>query len=445
MAGLLALAVFGAAATGWAGKSWLQAAIPQVAGLDRESDLIVDADAQRGAANVLMVTGTLGPEPAGASQDTGPDTIVVAHVPAGGGPLTVLSFPATLQIDRPQCARWDARTRSYSDQLVPAAASTPLGSAFQIGGPQCVTRAVQQLSGIAITGFLGVDPERLGAAADAVGGVGVCVPRPVDDAVLGSVVARPGRVTLDGRQATAYARADAVAGDPRSGRARIERRQLLLSGLLAQAVEGPALLDVAQLNRLRPALGSAVLTDGVDLDRMLALSRSVRNLEADGVSFVAVPTSGDPAGPVALRDVDAATLFTAVRTGRPLPAGIGPDGAAPLAPPQLRVGVLNGTERTGLAATVAGSLGGLGFGIGEVGTAEQVTQQTLIRFSPDQAAAAALLATAVPTATSVPDPGTSGVLQLVLGTSFDDVLRPPAVPPADPAAGAEPPRSPSCG
>ena len=76
---------------------------------------------------------------------------------------------------------------------MPAAASTPLGSAFQIGGPRCVTRAVQQLSGIAITGFLGVDPERLGAAADALGGVAVCVPRPVDDAVLGSVVARPGR------------------------------------------------------------------------------------------------------------------------------------------------------------------------------------------------------------------------------------------------------------
>jgi hypothetical protein len=146
---------------------------------------------------------------------------------------------------------------------------------------------------------------------------------------------------------------------------------------------------------------------------------------------------------VTLRDVDAATLFAAVRADRPLPAGIGPDGAASLAPPQLRVGVLNGTERTGLAATVADSLGALGFGIGDVGTAEQVTQQTLIRFSPDQAAAAGVLAGSVPTATSVPDPGTTGVLQLVLGTSFDDVLRPPAQPVANPAA--EPSRAAGCG
>ena len=148
---------------------------------------------------------------------------------------------------------------------------------------------------------------------------------------------------------------------------------------------------MAQLDRLRPALGQALVTDGVDLDRMLALGRSLQNLEADGVTFAAVPTSADPPGPVPLRDVDASTLFAAVRADRPLPAGAGR--TARPAPAQLRVGVLNGTERTGLGATVAGSLGTLGFGVGEVGTAEQVTQQTLIRFSPDQAAAAALLAT----------------------------------------------------
>jgi len=434
VAGLLTLAVFGAAATGWAGKTWLNSAIPAIAALDPESDVIVDADAQRRATNVLIVSAE--PGPVGG-------TVAVAHVPAGGGSVTVLSFPGTLQIDRPQCTRWDPRTRAYSNEIVPAAASTPLGSAFEVGGPRCVTRAVQQLSGIAITGFLGVDPSRLGAAVDALGGVTVCVPRPVDDAVLGPVVAQPGRTVLDGRRATAYAGANAVTGDPLSGRARIERQQLLLSGALAQAVEGPALLDVDQLSRLRPALGSALLTDGLDVDRVLALSRSTQNLEADGVAFAAVPTTGDPAGPVTLRDVDAATLFAAVRADRPLPAGIGPDGAASLAPPQLRVGVLNGTERTGLAATVADSLGALGFGIGDVGTAEQVTQQTLIRFSPDQAAAAGVLAGSVPTATSVPDPGTTGVLQLVLGTSFDDVLRPPAQPVANPAA--EPSRAAGCG
>ena len=275
LAGLLALAVFGATASGWAGKTWLNSGITRVAALDPSSDLIVDRDAQRGATNVLIAAGEPGSDPAGG-------TLAVAHVPAAGGPLTVLSFPAALQVDRPACARWDQGTRSYSNEIVPAAAGTPLSSAFDLGGPRCATRAVQQLSGIAITGFLGIDVSRIGAVADALGGVAVCAPRPVDDGELGPLVSQPGRITLDGGRAADYARAAAVAGDPPNGRARIERQQLLLGGLLQQALGGLALLDTAQLDRLRPALGQALVTDGLDLDRMLALGRSLQNLQAAG-------------------------------------------------------------------------------------------------------------------------------------------------------------------
>jgi hypothetical protein len=90
--------------------------------------------------------------------------------------------------------------------------------------------------------------------------------------------------------------------------------------------------------------------------------------------------------------------------------------------------VLNGSDRSGLAGEVGETLRSLGFGVGQVGTAEQPTPQTVIRFSPDQASAAALLETTVPSATSVPDPGATGVLQLVLGRSFDDVVRAPSEP-----------------
>ncbi|MBC8091350.1 MAG: LytR C-terminal domain-containing protein, partial [Pseudonocardia sp.] len=69
------------------------------------------------------------------------------------------------------------------------------------------------------------------------------------------------------------------------------------------------------------------------------------------------------------------------------------------------------------------TLGTLGFGIGEVGNAPTPTPATVIRFSPDRAAAADLLADTIPSATTTPDPGTSGVLQLVLGRSFDGVIR----------------------
>jgi hypothetical protein len=71
-----------------------------------------------------------------------------------------------------------------------------------------------------------------------------------------------------------------------------------------------------------------------------------------------------------------------------------------------------------------------------VSNAARPTPQTVIRYSPDQAAAADLLAGTVPSATTVPDPGASGVLQLVLGRSFDEVLRAPTGSVAPAAAGS---------
>jgi hypothetical protein len=203
---------------------------------------------------------------------------------------------------------------------------------------------------------------------------------------------------------------------------------------------------VGGVGKLRPALRDALLLDGSSLDGALALSTSLHKLDdpKSGVVFAAAPTTGgtDGVGNAVLRDADAAAVFGALRTDRPLPDQADDPSAATAgpAPAQLRVQVLNASEKPGRAEQVSGTLGTLGFGVGDVGNAEIATNDTIIKFSPDQAAGAAVLATSVPSATSVPDPGTTGVLQLVLGRSFDDVLTPPAAASAGPAGAAEPAR-----
>jgi hypothetical protein len=233
-------------------------------------------------------------------------------------------------------------------------------------------------------------------------------------------------------RAADFARAADVQGDPPSDYGRIERQQQLLAAVLNKAVSGTALLDVAQLVALRPALGKAVVTDGAGLDEVLAMATSLRKLDADGVTFAAVPTTGDANSPghTVLRDADAAQLFAGLRQDSALPEQARDPRAADSGPvpADVKVEVLNASARAGLAGQVGETLSSLGFGVGQVGNAGQPTPQTVIRFSPDEAAAAALLATTVPSATSVPDPGTTGVLQLVLGKSFDDVVRAPAQP-----------------
>ncbi len=437
---LVALAVtvvvVAAAGVGWGAQRWLAAAVPGAAALDPGSGAIVNAAAQVGDDNVLLVATDRAATPGATAR---PDTVVVAHLPRNGA-LTVLAIPADLEVSRPPCERYDPTGATYTTDTVPAQARTQLASALDVGGPRCATRTVQQLTGLAITRYVGLDLARLGDAVDALSGVRFCTPRAVLDTALGPVVPTPGTITLDARHATDFVRAASVAGDPATGRGRIERQQQVLSAVLGPALSGLGLINLRRVAALRPALGHVLTTDAADLDQVLALSRSLRDLGASGVTFTAVPTDPDPAGQGSvLRATDAAAVFDALRTDAPLPT-TAPGTTGGPHPSDLKVQIANAADRPGLAGKIADTLRGLGFGVGDVTNAAQPTPQTLIRYSPDQSAAAQLLAATVPAATTVPDPGATGVLQLVLGRSFDGVVRAPTT---APTGSSEPPPGPA--
>jgi LCP family protein required for cell wall assembly len=436
LAGAMALMVLATTAFGWGTKTWLGSTVRDAAALDPGSSAVVDAAAQDGDENVLVVA----TKPASDSTQPRADTVAVAHIPDSGGPVTVLAFPLDLEINRPPCERWDAGAATYADEPEQAEARTQLVSALDIGGPRCVTRVVQQLSGLAITKYVGIDLAAVPAMTDAVGGAEVCVPRPVLDGVLGPVVPDPGRNRLTGVRAADFVQAGDVEGEPSPEYGRIQRQQQVLAAVLDSAVSGTALLDVGRIMALRPALANAVLTDGAGIDQVLALAMTLRRLDADGVRYAAVPTGERNArGNAVIRDTDAAALFAAVRADQPLPADVTDPGAgtAGPAPSDVSVEVVNASTRSGLAGEVSETLSSLGFNVGEPSSADQPTSETVIRFSPDQAAAAEVLRATVPSATEVPDPGSTGVLQLVLGRSFDDVVRAPSEPIALTAPTAE--------
>lgn len=416
---VLAAFVVATTSLGWAAKGWLGSAVRDASALERGSVPASNVDQ-----NILIVT----IDSAAAPGTRTADTVVIAHVPAGGGPVAALSIPVDLEINRPPCERFDPGSVTYTGATVPAEARTRVDSAAGVGGPRCITRVVQQLTGLEITGYVGMDLAGVGAVVDAVSGVAVCVPRPVVDGDLGPILPVAGPGTLDGRLASDFVRATTVAGEPSPEHGLIERQQQVVASVLGAALSSTGLLDVGQLAALRPALGATFVSDTAGLDRMLAVSLTLRRLDAPGVRFAALPVEqqSNGRGNTVLRATDAAALFAALRENTPLPDGaddqradVGP------APADVTVQVLNASERPGLAAEVGAALTAIGFGVGEVGNAERPSPQAVIRFSPDQAAAAALLAVSIPSATPVPDPDASGVLQLMLGSSFDGIVRPP--------------------
>lgn len=424
---LVALLVFAVAAFQYVGKARLDAAVRQVTALDPKSGAIIDAEAQVGAENVLLVgSESTRRDPA----DGGPrtDTVLLAHVPAGGGDVVGLSIPHDLEVNRPPCRRWDAAGGVYLDETVPAEARIPLISAFDLGGPQCATRVVQQLTGLAVTRFIELDLDGVGGLVDAVGGVEVCVGHPVRDSVLGEVVATAGTSTFDGAQAQDLLQARNVRGD--AARDVPERQQRLVAALLEKMLSPQVLLDPGRIDALRPALGGALTVDAADLDRVLATARSLRDFAADGVTFTTVPIGDGTSstGNSLLRTAEAADLFAALREGEAIPEQTVLASAGGASPEDVTadaaVQVLNGSDRQGLAGEVAEALGTLGIEIGEVANAPGPAVETTIRFSPDRATAAELLSEMVPSARTVSETGASGLLQLVLGRSFDGVVQP---------------------
>lgn len=440
---VLALVVFAASATGWVTRGQLVAAVRHVAALDAGGGSILDAATQKSDQNVLVVA-TDGATATATSTGVAPpaasraDTVTLVHVPGDGRPVVVVSIPPMLETNRPPCPRYDPLSGTYTSETVPIETHTPLRAALESGGPRCLTRVVQQLTGMPITGYIGANLDRFSRMVDAVGGVPVCLARPVQDAVLGPVAPSGGRQTLDGRRTADFVRAGSVTGDPSPDYGRIERQQQVLTAVLDAALSTSGLLDVGQVAALKAAIGGGLITDGTGIDGIVGVARTLHNLDQPGVTFTSAPTAAElnGRGNAVLREAEAGALFAALRRHTQLPdnaGGAATAGTGP-GPADMSVRVLNASDKPGRAGQVSETLRKLGFGIGEVSNAPQPTAETLIRFSPDQAAAAALLATSVPAATSVPDPGSTGVLQLVLGRSFDDVVKPPVRP--QPAAAA---------
>ena len=341
----VALLLVLAAGVGWVGRTRLDGALTQVAAVDVAPDGVLDAVAQTGDENVLVVAIDSG---GSAGATTRANTVTVVHRDARGDRTVAVTLPPQLEITRPPCERWDPAAAAYLGQTVPAEPRTTFDSAYAVGGPLCATRAAQQVTGLAITRFVAVDLAATSALVEAVGGVQVCVEQPVLDSVLGPVVATAGTDAFNGARAATLVRAADVRGEPAGGAALVQRQQRVLAAALERALSPTALLHPGRVGRLLPALGTAVVSTGTGVADLLALSSAPGEVRA-------VPTEPqeNSRGNVEMRKTEAQALFTAVRTDAPLPAR---DEAAATAsaPADVTADVLNASGRDGLAAEVGG-------------------------------------------------------------------------------------------
>ncbi|MET0474927.1 MAG: LCP family protein [Mycobacterium sp.] len=462
---VLALAMTGAA---WQWQATKNNSLNKVAALDPNSRDILDPGAQYGDENFLIVgvdsrIGANSDMGAGTTDDAAgarSDTIMLVNIPANRKRVVAVSFPRDLSIKPMECEPWNADTGAYgpiTDEESPmygmekVYTETKLNSAYAVGGPKCLVKVIQKLSGLSVNRFMAVDFAGFATMVDALGGVEVCSTTPLQDYELGTVLANAGRQVIDGHTALQYVRARQVTTETNGDYGRIKRQQLFLSSLLRSLISKDTFFSLSKLNNVVNMFINDSYVDNIQTKDLVDLGQSVQGVNAGRITFVTVPTVGyaDEYGNEVPRTDDMRSLFDAIINDDPLPEEKNADNtpvpetaqapsstAAPTDvngelvnavttnPGDITVRVSNSTGENGLASTAASELQEHGFNVETPDDYPGPLDATTVFFSAGNEQAAATVASSFKTATIERASGIGDVIQVVLGSDFNQVSAP---------------------
>ncbi|OBG96095.1 transcriptional regulator [Mycobacterium sp. E3251] len=476
VAALLAALTLAMTGGAWQWSTSKNARLNTINALDQDSSDIRDRNGQYGDEDFLIVgldsrAGDNANMGAGSTDDADgarSDTVMLVNIPANRKRVVAVSFPRDLAITPMQCEAWnpdtgkygplyDAKTKSWGPKMVYT--ETKLNSAFAFGGPKCLVKEIQKLSGLNINRFIAVDFAGFAKMVDALGGVEVCSKTALHDYELGTVLDHGGRQVLDGSTALNYVRARQVTTETNGDYGRIKRQQLFLSSLLRSLISEDTLLDLNKLNNVVNMFISDTVVDNVQSKDLIQLGQSLQGMAAGHVTFVTVPTGvTDQNGDEPPRMADMRALFDAIINDDPLPEendqnakslGTSDDKSgqmkapatkkapAPTPAPEARheqvttttpsdvtVRVSNATTQSGLAATATSQLKRDGFNVMTPDDYPSSVNTTTVLFSPGNEQAAATVASSFANAKVQRVSGYGQVVQVVLGPDFKSVATP---------------------
>ena len=332
---VLALAMTGGA---WQWQSAKNQMLNRVSALDPDSRDILDPNAQFGDENFLIVGvdsrfGQNSDMGVGTTEDAGgsrSDTVMLVNIPANRKRVVAVSFPRDLAIQPMKCEPWnpetgeygplyDEETRSYGPDDVYT--EYKLNSAYSVGGPKCLVKVIQKLSGLSVNRFMAIDFAGFSKMVDALGGVEVCSTTPLEDYEIGTVLSNAGRQMVDGHTALQYVRARQVVTETNGDYGRIKRQQLFLSSLLRSMISKEVFFSLSKLNNVVNMFINNSYVDNMDTKDLVTLGQSIQGIAAGRITFLTVPTTGymDEYGNEHMREDDTRAIFDAIINDDPLP------------------------------------------------------------------------------------------------------------------------------
>ncbi|MEU9121978.1 LCP family protein [Streptomyces sp. NPDC048506] len=206
---------------------------------------------------------------------------------------------------------------------IPGHGSRKINEAYADGGPELLTRTVEQATGLRIERYAEVNFLGVVQIVDALDGVRLCLAEPLRDERSGADFPAGCR-RMDGAQALAYVRARYA--DPEGDLGRVRRQRQLIGAVADELAGSEAFLDPFRFRRALDAVLTAVTVDrGAEVSDALDLGWAMKRIfGGDGVATT-VPVRQPSAfvsgsGSVLLWDENGAKrLFQSLRNDDPIP------------------------------------------------------------------------------------------------------------------------------
>jgi LCP family protein required for cell wall assembly len=273
----------------------------------------------KGAINILLVGSDTRQGQAGVfghDRSVLADVIILVHISKDRKNVVDMSFPRDLMVAWPSCPD----PNGGSPYL--AQAMGQINATIANGGPGCTLLTVEKLTGLKIPYLAMVNFQGVIDMSDAIGGVEVCLSRPLKDKYTFLNLPQ-GKNVLQGMKALQFLRTRHGVGDG-SDLGRISNQQVFLTSLMRKIKNGGVLTNPIQLYSLANAAArNMTLSSSLsDVGTMVSIASSLKSVDLDKITFIQVPNhTGLPApyaGRVGLTEDKAKIVFDKLIADEPI-------------------------------------------------------------------------------------------------------------------------------
>ncbi|MGW9453531.1 LCP family protein [Streptomyces sp. NPDC055632] len=235
------------------------------------------------------------------------DTTILFHVAKDRTNATALSIPRDLVTTIPEC---QTRQPDGTILTIPGQRKARFNVSLGQDGrdPGCTMRTVKELTGVDVDHFMMVDFNAVKELTSAVGGVKVCVEKPVNDP-KSHLKLPAGESLIEGEQALAFVRTRSSFGN-KSDLDRIKVQQQFLGSMIRQMKSDETLTSPTKLLNLAEAATKALTVDkGIgSLSKLQGLAGELSGIDAKNIAFTTLPVIDNPDEPKPITVVPHPTL-----------------------------------------------------------------------------------------------------------------------------------------